>query len=91
MSDYKEWSFYFPEEGENKDDATVIIGKVWDADDAAQMACEYDFSSRGGWERGQEEFDIVIINPDGEEFSFVGWHEPSVEHRAKEKRLPSGE
>lgn len=80
MTDEREWSFYFPDEGEVASDAVPIIGKVWDADDAAEIACEYDYSSREGWERGEREFPIVVISPDGEEFRFFGWNEPSVNH-----------
>jgi hypothetical protein len=34
-----EWSFFFPEEGETKDHAIPIIGRIFDADHAAREAC----------------------------------------------------
>lgn len=78
-----EWSFYLPDHGETKNDAVPIIGRIWDFDHAAQEACEYDFSSRDGWERGEVEFRIAVVAPDGETRTFVAWHEPSVEHRVR--------
>lgn len=81
-----EWSFYFPEDGWTREDAVPIIGRTFDAEDAAEQACEYDFSSRDGWERGASEFDVIVISPDGEETIFVCWHEPTVEHMARAKQ-----
>lgn len=86
MAEHKEWKFYFPDDGETADDACPIIGKVWGADDAAQNACEYDFSSRDGWERGEGEFPIVVISPEGVEFKFIGCHEPSIDHVVREAK-----
>lgn len=80
-----EWSFWFPDDGETEDDAIPIIGKIWDADDAAHEACKYDFSSRDGWERNGSEFDVVIRSPKGELTTYVLWHEPSVEHEYRLK------
>ena len=86
MSEHREWSFYFPEDGEDASDAVPIIGRVWDADYAAELACEYDYSSRDGWERGDREFAIAVISPDGEEFRYIGWNEPTVNHCAREAK-----
>lgn len=80
-----EWQFYLPDDGETASDAVPIIGKVWDKDDAANMACEYDFTSRDGWKRGESEFQVVVIAPDGGQYAYTCWHEPSVEHRARPK------
>lgn len=76
-----EWSFYFPGDGETKDDARPIIGRIFGADHAAQEACEYDFHSHDGWERGEAEFSIIVVSPTGKETRFTGCHEPSVRHR----------
>lgn len=75
-----EWSFYFPEDGETAADAVPIIGRIFDADHAAQEACEYDYNSRDGWERISSDFAIVVISPDGVESRFTGAHEPSIDH-----------
>lgn len=84
MSDHREWHFYFPDDGETAKDACPIIGKIWDAEDAAREACEYDFDSRDGWERGENEFAIAVISPDGEETRFIGCHERTVQHTVSE-------
>lgn len=76
-----EWGFWFPEDGETKDDVIPIIGRIHDAEHAAQEACEYDYSSRDGWERGEAEFKVAVISPDGEETTFTAWHEPAIHHR----------
>lgn len=78
-----EWSFYFPDDGQTKADAIPIIGRIFAADDAAQEACEYDFSSRDGWEHGETTFSVVVISPTGTEARYEAWHEPSVEHRVR--------
>lgn len=82
------WLMYFPEDGEDKDDARPILlrdwQKIFDADDAAGFACEHDYDARDGWERGEGEFEIVVISPDGEESKFLGHHEPSVHHSVRE-------
>lgn len=75
-----EWSFWFPEDGESEEDATPIIGKVFGADDAAHEACIYDYRSRDGWERGDQEFECMIRSPDGEKTLYALAHEPSVDH-----------
>jgi hypothetical protein len=78
-----DWRAYFPDDGETIDDATTILG-VRRACDAAREAVEYDFSSRDGWERqAAREFKVVVVSPDGQQFEFIGWHEPSVEHRVR--------
>lgn len=35
MNKAREWSFYFPEDGETASDAVPIIGRVFDAEDDA--------------------------------------------------------
>lgn len=80
-----EWSFYFPDDAETKDDAIPIIGRILNADDAACEACKYDFSDRDGWERQDTRFSIAVISPSGETKLFWAWHKPSVEHRVRQK------
>lgn len=83
MNAPKEWKFYLPGEGETPDDAVVIEGKVYDAEHAAEKACERDWNN-GGWERDGAKILIAVISPDGEESRFQAWSEPSVEHFARE-------
>jgi len=77
-----EWKAYFPDEGGTADDAIIILG-VLDADEAAEEAVEYDWSSQDGWERGESEFAVIVINHRGEEFQYRGYHEQTVQHRAE--------
>ena len=84
----KEYSVYFPDEGESKDDARRVHSRpgltIYDAEDAAIAACELDFSHRDGWERGMEScFPIVVIAPDGTETKWKAWSEASVSHKAE--------
>lgn len=87
MNDRKDWSAYFPDDSQTIDDATWIMN-VKTADEAAYEAVEYDWSSRDGWERGEtaQGFPVVVVSPDGEEFHYIGSHEPAVNHRAVRKR-----
>lgn len=80
------WKYYFPDGGEGPDDARDFpkSAQIWEAEDAARIACERDYSCHDGWERGEREFPIVVIAPDGTEHKFRGHHEPSVEHRVSE-------
>lgn len=81
-----EWLAYFPDDGETIEDATMIM-KVYEASHAAKEAVEYDFGNRDGWERHEmQEFTVIVVSPDGEEFKFMGWHEPSVVHKVR--RIP---
>lgn len=78
-----EWKGYFPDDSETIEDAFVIL-TASDPEDAASQAVEYDWQSRSGWERAMgDEFNVVVVSPDGREFKFVGWHEPSVDHYCK--------
>ena len=86
---------YFPDDGEGPEDAVDIKHYEWrrafDADDAADEACEYDYSGRDGWERSMHAgetapFPIVIIGPDGTEARYMAWHEPSIEHKTRAVR-----
>lgn len=82
------WRYYFPGDGEAADDARALDRltlEPLDHEDAAQIACERDWSRHDGFERGETEFEIAIISPDGEEQRFSAWHEPSVEHRVSQK------
>jgi hypothetical protein len=86
MTEPKFWKFYFPGEGESAEDATVIEKSMFDAEDAAQCACEYDFDNCDGWERSRgSTFTIAVIAPDGTETLFDGSHEPSVDHVVRER------
>lgn len=84
------WQAYYPDDGETADDARILTThwnriRIFCEEDAAQTACEYDYSNRDGWERTMEEpFSIVVIAPDGKETRWSGRHEPSVEHRVTE-------
>lgn len=79
------WAYYFSDDGETAEDARVFPKATDhlfdDAEEAAQIACELDFNNHDGWERGDREFKITIIAPDGSETTFSAQHEPSVEHR----------
>lgn len=79
------WKAYFPEDGESADDAMVLTARtgrrILDAEDAAEIACEYDHDNRDGWERKNEQaFLIVVIDPKGISWRFSAHHEPSVNH-----------
>lgn len=80
------WKYFFPDEGEEIDDARDFpkTETIFDADDAAQVACERDYSEHDGWERGDRVFVIAVVSPDGDVHKFKAWHEPSVEHRVSE-------
>lgn len=83
------WKAYYPDDGETADDARTLKMSsrklIWDAEDAAQRACEYDYQHRDGWERTQgEPFPIVVIAPDGTETRWSGYHEASVAHTVSE-------
>jgi hypothetical protein len=84
------WKAYYPECGETADDARVLKPRwdhqrIWDAEDAARRACEIDYSERDGWERGLEnDFQIVVVAPDGTETRWKGCHVPSVDHCVEE-------
>ncbi len=83
-----EWKYYFPDGGETVDDARSFMKRAYrppnDAEDAAQIACELDYSYHDGYERGEEHFKIGVVAPDGEVHIFNAWHEPSVEHNVSE-------
>lgn len=80
------WRYYFPEDGETADDARELQTRrsIKGAEDAALYACELDFARHDGWERGEDQFVIVILSPDGDESRFCAWHEQSVVHRVSE-------
>lgn len=80
------WRVYFPDDGDGRDDAQVIVGRrdFWCAEDAARAACEMDYTERDGWERGDATFPAVVISPDGQETKWNFCHEPSVEHTVRE-------
>lgn len=83
------WKAYFPDDAETADDAHELA--EWDFDPiryverAADAACQLDYHGRDGWERTHgESFPIVVIDPQGNEHRFKGWHEPSIEHHVEE-------
>lgn len=81
----KKWLAYYPGDGETADDAVELEDPLWDIvypEDAARVACEYDFAERAGWGRRPDtEFEIAIIAPDGSETRWCGHHELTVLHR----------
>jgi hypothetical protein len=81
------WKYFFPDDGEGVDDAREFPKplRFFDAKEAAQVACQLDFDCHDGCERGENEFCIAIVAPDGEVHKFRGYHEPSVEHRVSEE------
>jgi hypothetical protein len=84
------WKAYYPDEGETADDAIAIEPRkygprIFDAEGAAERACEIDYDERDGWERTHgTAFPIVIVAPDGTETRWSGRHEPSVDHVVSE-------
>lgn len=86
MNEY--WKAYFPDDGETPDGATVLrppaLRGIYTAEDAAEIACEYDYGNRDGWERNGETFLIHIIAPDGSETCWSARHEPMIHHSVEE-------
>lgn len=84
------WGAYFPDDGEGPADAKVLlpqtygITRIYDAEDAAKLACKMDYDDRGGWERGDHEFAIVIVAPDGTETRWQAVHERTITHTVRE-------
>lgn len=83
------WKAYFPGDGETAEDASVLFEWDWkpirNAEHAADAACQLDYTGRDGWERTSgESFPIVVIDPQGKEYRFKGWHEPSIDHHVEE-------
>lgn len=52
---------------------------------AARVAGEMDYNFHDGWERGDKEFDITIISPEGVVSHFECTHEPIIQHYIKPK------
>ena len=85
------WKYYYPDDGETVDDAEELNVPCFDADDAAQSACEDDYNNRDGWERPSgAEIVVAVVSPDGTESRFAAWHEATVEHRARALRREDG-
>lgn len=82
------WRAYFPDDAETPEDAVVLRPQVWreiyNAEDAAEIACKYDYGNRDGWERNGETFLIHIIAPDGSETCWSARHEPTIHHSVEE-------
>lgn len=84
-----DWSYYIPELGEEKDDASALYVYTWesiyDAEEAAEKASEDDWDNRDGWEAGVGDGPtIVIVSPDGEETTFETYREAVVQHSVTE-------
>lgn len=78
------WKVHFPDDGETFSEAHDLPFCI-DFFDASHKAVKYDFHERDGWERPMEsEFTFVIVSPIGEERTFTGWNEASVDHCCRE-------
>jgi hypothetical protein len=79
------WRYYFPESGETEDDAHLFPGEQpLDHDEAAEMACELDYGRHDGWERGEDEFEIAVVCPDGVTKTYNAHHAQTVQHYVSE-------
>ena len=83
------WTYYVPDQGEDKDDAQPIMIYDWQnivsAEDAAEHAAEDDWDNRDGWEAGVGEGPVIIvISPDGKETRFSTEREAVIQHRVTE-------
>ena len=79
------WKVYYPDDGHDASDAIEANPEfVYDAESVAQWACEYDYGFRDGWERGDDDFTIVVVAPDGAETEWTCRHEPDVRHVVSE-------
>lgn len=85
------WRVYYPENGETAEDAVCLTAyrkrRIIDAEDAAEIACEYDYNENGGDYRDGEAFIIVIIDPNGNEHQFHGRHEAIIIHTVESTNL----
>lgn len=84
------WRYYIPDEHDNAvpptEDMYVVPGKFVSAWGAAQAAVQDDWDNHDGWERGcNKPFDLVVVHPDGEHFTFVANNEATVSHTAEKK------
>lgn len=82
------WRYYLPEDQETADDAGPICVWSWqticDAEDAARLASEDEWSNRDGWESGMGATPLIaVIAPDGTESRWRASREASVEHRVE--------
>lgn len=89
MKTLTDWRFYYPDDGETAEDAAHPDVPDWthifDAEDVAQWAVEYDWSDRDGWECNRDrEFPIAVIDKHGVETRWIGWNEPTVDHHVRE-------
>lgn len=78
------FKYYFVEDGEKLENALEV--KAWDADEAAEKAVEYDWAFRDGWERGETEFRLTVISPEGKETTYIGMHEQTIAHRVEREK-----
>jgi hypothetical protein len=81
------WKIYFPDDDPERE--CPFETSAFDAEHAAQKACEHDYGERDGWERDMRsgstaEFVLLVVAPDGTETRFAGCHEASVEHHVRE-------
>jgi hypothetical protein len=74
-----------PGDGQTIQDARIVDASfsIFNEDDAAEAAVEHDWYARQGNERGEREFAVVVISPEGEEFRYLGIHEQTISHRAE--------
>ena len=65
------WRYFMPGDGKTTEDAIVIpereYNRVLNAENAAEMARVHDHDECDGYERGTDEIEIAVIDPDGSE------------------------
>lgn len=81
------WKVYYPSRGEKPSDAYVIYAGFYSisAREAAEIACETDYSERDGSSRTGRTFEFTLIAPNGDETQWYGCHEVRVEHTVRPK------
>lgn len=81
------WKFYTPEDGTTAEYATEIYSYNWqrlrNAEDYAELAVEQDYES----ERELNQiFNIVLVDPEGNETHWKAMHEATVVHHIERNR-----
>lgn len=76
------WSFFFPGQGGTREDAIPIVGRISDAESAAEQASDYDFNNDPSDDAFDNPQEVVVISPDGVQSHWRCWCEPEVSHHA---------